>query len=404
MPAPTPLSAGFWEAARRHRLVVQRCELRPATGTTRRTLPGVPSADWDWSPVSGRGVIYTFTVTHRPFHPAWAAHAAVRRGDRRTGRGRADGQRPAPEDTEPVRIGCRSRSSSTTRDPSRCPDSAWPGEPVSVHPTDDVLLDLRRRLPHTIPPPSPAEPWSDGTDRGFLGELLEYWRDGYDLARAGGAYQRPPAIPGRGRRPEAARRDVRSAVVTRRPLLRPRGGPVRPGVPPHPPPDHPLRPRRRPARRLLCRHPASLPAMALVGRAWYAPGCDPAAIASGIAVLMAGLGYDRYAAQGARLGTVIAAELGWRMPTTLSAVHLNLPQLHPPPPDYDGSGLAPAGPRGLGRRAVVRRDGLAYLDLAVDPPETPAFGLSDSPTGLAAWIARIPRVVRRRARHRHRPR
>ena len=54
-------------------------------------------------------------------------------------------------------------------------------KPFRVHVTDDVLLDLRRRLSATrFPPPLPAEPWSDGTDRGFLGELLEYWRDGYD--------------------------------------------------------------------------------------------------------------------------------------------------------------------------------------------------------------------------------
>jgi microsomal epoxide hydrolase len=32
-------------------------------------------------------------------------------------------------------------------------------------------------------------------------------------------------------------------------------------------------------------------------------------------------------------------------------------------------------------------DGLAYLHLQSTRPQTPAFGLSDSPAGLAAWIA-----------------
>jgi uncharacterized OB-fold protein len=30
------------------------------------------SPAWTWTPVSGRGTVYTFTVTHQPFHPAWA--------------------------------------------------------------------------------------------------------------------------------------------------------------------------------------------------------------------------------------------------------------------------------------------------------------------------------------------
>jgi uncharacterized OB-fold protein len=30
------------------------------------------STDWTWTRVSGRGVAYTFTITHQAFQPAWS--------------------------------------------------------------------------------------------------------------------------------------------------------------------------------------------------------------------------------------------------------------------------------------------------------------------------------------------
>jgi uncharacterized OB-fold protein len=73
LPEPSDLTVGFWEAARRHELVVQRCS---ACGTLRHypqhRCPSCLSADWEWSPVSGRGRVHSFTVTHRAFHPNWA--------------------------------------------------------------------------------------------------------------------------------------------------------------------------------------------------------------------------------------------------------------------------------------------------------------------------------------------
>jgi len=67
------LTAGFWEAARRHELVVQRCD---ACGSLRHypqyLCPHCRSDAWSWAPVEGRGIVYSFTVTHRAFGRAWA--------------------------------------------------------------------------------------------------------------------------------------------------------------------------------------------------------------------------------------------------------------------------------------------------------------------------------------------
>lgn len=66
------LTAGFWDAARRHELVVQRCD---ACETLRHypqyLCPHCRSDAWSWTPVEGCGVVYSFTITHRAFGAAW---------------------------------------------------------------------------------------------------------------------------------------------------------------------------------------------------------------------------------------------------------------------------------------------------------------------------------------------
>jgi hypothetical protein len=66
IPVPTPETRPFWEAARRHQLVLPRCR---ACGRLhyhpRAACPFCLSGDLDWQPVSGRGRLTTFTVVHR---------------------------------------------------------------------------------------------------------------------------------------------------------------------------------------------------------------------------------------------------------------------------------------------------------------------------------------------------
>jgi len=72
VPTPSPLTEGFWAAAREHRLVIQRCDQCEAyRHYPQPVCPECLSDRWTWTEISGRGVIYTFTVTHQPFHQAW---------------------------------------------------------------------------------------------------------------------------------------------------------------------------------------------------------------------------------------------------------------------------------------------------------------------------------------------
>jgi uncharacterized OB-fold protein len=63
---------GFYEEARQHRLVVQRCEscgkLRGAIGAA---CPFCTSWHWSWHPVSGRGEIYSYQIVTQAVHPAF---------------------------------------------------------------------------------------------------------------------------------------------------------------------------------------------------------------------------------------------------------------------------------------------------------------------------------------------
>ncbi|MGI6873440.1 Zn-ribbon domain-containing OB-fold protein [Amycolatopsis sp. 3B14] len=72
-PVPTPLTEPYWDAARRGELVLQQC-----ADCARFTHP---PAEWcrfcgserrGFAPVSGVGVVETFSVVHRTFAPGFA--------------------------------------------------------------------------------------------------------------------------------------------------------------------------------------------------------------------------------------------------------------------------------------------------------------------------------------------
>jgi len=72
-PRPDPATVGYWEAAGRGELVVQRCS---ACGTDRHPPTQVcyvcNSLDWTWEPHSGRGRVFSYTWVDRPILPALA--------------------------------------------------------------------------------------------------------------------------------------------------------------------------------------------------------------------------------------------------------------------------------------------------------------------------------------------
>lgn len=76
VPVPDELSAPYWEAARRHETVLPKCSAcgrfdLPPDVVCRRC--GSPDPDWTYEPVSGRGVIRSWTVVRKSFLPGLEA-------------------------------------------------------------------------------------------------------------------------------------------------------------------------------------------------------------------------------------------------------------------------------------------------------------------------------------------
>jgi uncharacterized protein len=73
LPAIDDESRPYWDAAREHRFVLQRCA---ACGEwvfyARALCPHCHAGDLAWTDASGRGTVYSFTVAHRPAAPWFA--------------------------------------------------------------------------------------------------------------------------------------------------------------------------------------------------------------------------------------------------------------------------------------------------------------------------------------------
>ena len=75
-PVPVPenieLTKPFWEAAKRHELMMQRCK-RCANWIfyPREQCPNCFSQDLEFQKVSGRGRVYAYTTVYQPAHPAF---------------------------------------------------------------------------------------------------------------------------------------------------------------------------------------------------------------------------------------------------------------------------------------------------------------------------------------------
>ncbi len=259
-------------------------------------------------------------------------------------------------------------------------------EPFTIDIPDADLVDLRERLARTrLSEQLPDAGWDYGTERGYLAELVAYWRDDYDWRRAeahlNSFEHRLTEIDGtrvhfvHAPSPEP---DALPLVVTHgwpgsivefleviRPLSDPRayGGD---------PAD---------AFHIVC---PSIPGYAFSGptreRGW-----GPRRIAEAWATLMAGLGYDRYGAQGGDWGSMISTQLALADPEHVAGVHLNM-IVAPPPADLDFDNLRDDEQAALASFDYYARVDSGYSKIQGTKPQTIGYALDDSPAGLAAWI------------------
>jgi pimeloyl-ACP methyl ester carboxylesterase len=96
------------------------------------------------------------------------------------------------------------------------------------------------------------------------------------------------------------------------------------------------------------------------------------------------LGYSRFAAQGGDWGAFVASVLGHRHTQHLAGIHLNLlavrrdPKMLESPTDEEKTYIEQLN--------LFLKEETGYQWIQGTRPQTLAFGLSDSPAGLGAWI------------------
>ncbi|WP_455448839.1 epoxide hydrolase family protein [Natrinema thermotolerans] len=258
---------------------------------------------------------------------------------------------------------------------------------VSVDP--DEIDDLRTRLERTRwPDQLPETGWADGTDREFLRDLCAYWRAEFDWAafedRCNEFDQYVTTIDGQ----RLHFYHVRSPEPDATPLVLSHGWPgsVTEFLDVLGPLTDPAAHGGDPADAFHVVAP-SLPGFGFSGPTTE-QGYDVPRIADAFADLMARLGYDRYVAQGGDWGALVAALLGANYPDRVDAIHTNMLFLHPSSLEADDP-TALLDEQGLAdyrETAAFRETETAYHEIQATKPQSLAYGLTDSPAGLAGWI------------------
>ena len=259
-------------------------------------------------------------------------------------------------------------------------------KPFQLHVSDAVLADLRDRLTRTRwADEPPLEPWSTGTSAAYLKQLTDYWRERFDWraqeTKLNAFRQFTVALAGielhyiheQGKGPKPV------------PLLLSHGWPgsvfefhkIIPML------TDPARFGGDPADAFTVVAP-SLPGYTFSFRP-NQPRFSVEEIAEIFAQLMTEvLGYKRFAAQGGDWGGFVTSRLGLMHADLLYGIHLNLlavrrdPKMLPNPTAEEKVFLDQL------QHWIKEETGYQWIQGT--KPQTLAYGLTDSPVGLAAWI------------------
>lgn len=252
---------------------------------------------------------------------------------------------------------------------------------------DPVLADLKTRLANARFPDEYAnEDWNYGANLAYVKELCTYWRDRFDwrkqesLLNSFGNFT--TEINGRQLHfihqrskhehafPIIIQHGWPGSVYEFHKVLGPLTNPTAHGG------------SSEDAFHVVC---PSMP-----GYGWsqapHEPGFDIRSVAETEIALMEKLGYDRYGAQGGDWGAVSTAWMGALAPKGLAGIHMNMLVAFPPE-DNTLEGVTPEELEKLAHFREVQDALTGYQAIQRTKPQTLGYGLTDSPVGLAAWIA-----------------
>jgi hypothetical protein len=115
----------------------------------------------------------------------------------------------------------------------------------------------------------------------------------------------------------------------------------------------------------------------------HGPGWHGERVAYAWTVVMERLGYARYGVHGGDLGAGISRRVGRLAPGAVAGIHVNY---LPTPPIDTTEDLPPADTARLAAYQAWSAEYGAYEHLQRTRPQSLSYGLTDSPTGLLAWI------------------
>ena len=102
--------------------------------------------------------------------------------------------------------------------------------------------------------------------------------------------------------------------------------------------------------------------------------------------LMNGLGYPRFAAHGGDIGAGVTSRLGHGHADSMIGIHLTSVTRPTPYLGLEAQELSEAEKTLIREREEWQQSEGGYAHIQGTKPQTLAYGLNDSPTGLAAWI------------------
>jgi pimeloyl-ACP methyl ester carboxylesterase len=264
-------------------------------------------------------------------------------------------------------------------------------EPFRAEIPQADLDDLGDRLARTCwPDELDGADWTYGVPLGYVRELVDYWRAGYDWraheARLNEHEQFLTTIDGQRvhfvhvRSPE---RDALPLIVTHGwpmsvfeyldligPLTDPaaHGGDARDAF-------HLVLP--------------SAPGIAFSGPTTE-PGWDTRRTARAWVELMARLGYDRYGAHGNDLGSLVSPEVGRHASDRVVGVHVTQLFSFPSGDPSEFQDMSEEDQAALSfLEGFTQGGGLAYNAYQSAQPQTLAYAMQDSPAGWVAWVGQL---------------
>jgi len=258
-------------------------------------------------------------------------------------------------------------------------------KPFKIRVSDESIADLRARLDNVRwPDEPPLAPWSTGTSVAYMQGLVEYWRERFDW-RA----QETKLNAFRQFTAPIAGIDVHfihelGVGPNPTPLLLSHGWPGSVFE------FHKIIPMLTDPARFGgdAADAFTVVAPSLPGYTFsFHPGqarFSVEQIADAFAELMTVLGYPRFAAQGGDWGAFVTSRLGLMHPDRLFGIHLNLLGVRRDP-------ALLANPTAEERVFLDQlqhwlKEETGYQWIQGTKPQTLAFGLTDSPVGLAAWL------------------